>query len=356
MPSKLLGGGKTKTTQTSTPNVIRQGINPQSLSFNTGNSSLNAGFSTTPTQNFFNPFVSSPQSSPSPTLFGAIAPGSGGQSFNRTSLFNPSGGRGLDVDLNLDPEIESLRNESLRGTRDLQGSASDIFQSLLGNNGRFIEARVNPILESNALRRGALERGLSRRGIFGTLANNEIQNFDTTADRNVADQRALATQDGLNAEANVLGVQRALNSDINTIAGQTLSQELATLGLESEIANILINANTPITSGGTSTETTKGGGDPLGSIGGLLGGLGAIGQAGGFAALSDVRLKENVRKIGERNGYNLYEFNYIGQEPRYKGVLAQEVEKINPEAVSEVNGFKAVNYDAIGIEMEVING
>jgi len=75
-------------------------------------------------------------------------------------------------------------------------------------------------------------------------------------------------------------------------------------------------------------------------------------QAGTQAAmmLSDINTKKNIRKIGEKNGINIYEFEY---KPEYKqpegkhiGVIAQEVEYI-PNAVKEINGLKHVDYSVI---------
>jgi hypothetical protein len=74
-----------------------------------------------------------------------------------------------------------------------------------------------------------------------------------------------------------------------------------------------------------------------------------VGLAAGL--LSDRRAKEDIELVGKENGYNIYEFNYKGKEGRYRGVMAQEVEKIKPEAVIEVNGVKTVNYDMIGVNM-----
>jgi len=84
--------------------------------------------------------------------------------------------------------------------------------------------------------------------------------------------------------------------------------------------------------------------------------LGAAGQAGGVAALfSDMHLKENIVPIGEENGFPIYEFNYISiPEKRFIGVMAQDVEKIMPEAIGESEGFKTVNYDMIGVKMREV--
>jgi hypothetical protein len=75
------------------------------------------------------------------------------------------------------------------------------------------------------------------------------------------------------------------------------------------------------------------------------------GTAAAAAAASDINVKENIKKIGEKNGYNWYEFTYkkgLGlPEGRQEGVIAQEVELINPDAVIEINGIKHVDYSKI---------
>jgi hypothetical protein len=89
--------------------------------------------------------------------------------------------------------------------------------------------------------------------------------------------------------------------------------------------------------------------------------LGAAWLGGGMPGVSDRRLKENVEWVGrdDLTGLALYEFNYLGDpDHRYRGVMADEVEKTIPEAVFTMDdGYKAVRYDMIGIEMvEVQNG
>ena len=86
---------------------------------------------------------------------------------------------------------------------------------------------------------------------------------------------------------------------------------------------------------------------------GLMSGLGMISGAG-VMKFSDRRLKENIVAVGEYpNGLTKYEFNYIGDDVRYRGVMAQDVLKVAPEAVIEMNtGMYAVDYQKLGIEME----
>lgn len=87
-----------------------------------------------------------------------------------------------------------------------------------------------------------------------------------------------------------------------------------------------------------------------------MGGLGQLGSAGAsIYALSDEGVKENIKPMGKENGHNVYEFNYIGKpDNRFIGVIAQEVLETDPQAVREIGGHLAVNYDAIGVKMREV--
>lgn len=71
-----------------------------------------------------------------------------------------------------------------------------------------------------------------------------------------------------------------------------------------------------------------------------------LAQGGMMAyAMSDRRTKENIRRVGITDGgLPVYTFNYIGDPQTQMGVMAQDVEKVDPEAVKEFNGIKHVNY------------
>lgn len=80
-------------------------------------------------------------------------------------------------------------------------------------------------------------------------------------------------------------------------------------------------------------------------------GSGLAGLGGGAAAFSDRRLKENIKQVGIESGFNIYEFNYKYKSGRYRGVIAQEVIKIRPDAVKYIGDYMAVKYDDIGLQM-----
>ena len=68
----------------------------------------------------------------------------------------------------------------------------------------------------------------------------------------------------------------------------------------------------------------------------------------GALGMSDVRVKRNIVPEGTSwKGLDVYTYNYLGQSTRRRGVMAQDVEKIYPDAVSELGGVKHVDYGAI---------
>jgi hypothetical protein len=78
----------------------------------------------------------------------------------------------------------------------------------------------------------------------------------------------------------------------------------------------------------------------------FMGGLMNLGGTLGAAyMLSDKRLKKNIKRIGTHIlGIGIYAYDYIWGEPSI-GVMAQELEKVMPEAVITTDsGYKAVNY------------
>lgn len=63
---------------------------------------------------------------------------------------------------------------------------------------------------------------------------------------------------------------------------------------------------------------------------------------------SDIRLKKNIKKISTRpDGLNIYEFDYIWGGDRQIGLMAQEVQGVYPDAVSESGGYLMVNYSKV---------
>jgi hypothetical protein len=82
--------------------------------------------------------------------------------------------------------------------------------------------------------------------------------------------------------------------------------------------------------------------------------------SGGVGALmgSDIRLKENISKTGvSKSGIPIYTFSYKNNNQVWSGTMAQDLLEIGrDDAVLLMdNGYYAVNYDAIDVDMELKN-
>jgi len=102
--------------------------------------------------------------------------------------------------------------------------------------------------------------------------------------------------------------------------------------------------------GGGRGGSSGGRGSSSGSRGG--GGSGGGGTGGG-GERSDIQLKHDIVPLARLdNGIGIYRFQYNGNDhTTYVGVMAQEVAKIVPSAVSRGDdGYLRVNYDQIGIK------
>lgn len=154
---------------------------------------------------------------------------------------------------------------------------------------------------------------------------------------------SLANQSGNSAVSNMMAPSQALMTGIaqgNSTIMQGQGQKVQGLGS-------VLNSQTSAYNSGQGGESF---GSILGGIGGLAAGAAKIAPL--FMA-SDRRLKENIVTAGYGpHGLTLYEFNYIGHDQRYRGVMADEVEQVMPEAVSVgEGGFKQVNYGMLGMQM-----
>ena len=86
-------------------------------------------------------------------------------------------------------------------------------------------------------------------------------------------------------------------------------------------------------------------------------GVTTLGPSVGDGAGSDVRIKEDVQRVGTTVfGLPLYHFKYVGRPETYEGVMAQDVLQVMPGAVSRgADGYYRVNYGALGTSMRQVS-
>ncbi|WP_249156708.1 tail fiber domain-containing protein [Bradyrhizobium sp. KB893862 SZCCT0404] len=156
---------------------------------------------------------------------------------------------------------------------------------------------------------GAIGSGISQAGGLFDLANTGGSGLQQNA------QNAIDNSKGMSEYANGTAAQNLQN-----------------------FFNIIGSNNWGGTQTGTSTSTPS----TWSTIGS------ALGMGASLFKLSDRRLKTDIRCIGAAdNGLPIYTFRYIN-DPKgelHMGFMAQDVEKVRPEAVSKVGGVMAVNYE-----------
>lgn len=208
---------------------------------------------------------------------------------------------------------------------------------------------INEINREAAGDYSILKQGLNEVGQFGSnrqvLGANDIeQDRLNTIGQFKQSQFDKALDNSLNA----LTESRIADTGLRFGAGEFLR------GLDLDTKQAPINALSSFgqllsilpTSGGSESNSSSSS-DSQNGIGSTIAGI-----AGAF---SDERLKTIHRKVGEENGYNVYEFSYLADpDKRFIGVIAQEVKEKNPDAVFVQDGYLAVDYNRIGVEMKEV--
>lgn len=207
---------------------------------------------------------------------------------------------------------------------------------------------------SGLAERGAGNLASTRLGIAGQQAGIQgtIAGGRTRAGEQMAQNIGSTT-------ANLANLQNAEGAALAQILdGGQFAEIMAKAGITDantlqQLATLLANIST-----GQGSQATGLGGIP--GVTQTEGALASIGQAAagagaamtGYAA-SDIRLKENIVPIGKIGKHNFYTWDWkaealpiVGNQGTV-GVIAQEAQKISPDAVFEVDGILKVDYSRI---------
>ncbi len=126
--------------------------------------------------------------------------------FNSTAYSTTANGQ-----VNIDPSVRSLQNQgitSLNQGQQALGQAVGQFgtnlgqlrQSLLGNQGAFMQARTRPMETLFSQQRGQLAQDFGRRGLSGSSFASQAQTRQAVDQTQaLADQRSLAAQESIQA-------------------------------------------------------------------------------------------------------------------------------------------------------------
>lgn len=149
----------------------------------------------------------------------------------------------------LDPSIRSIQDQAMgqyagiygdigQNTDRFLNQSSGLRDRFIGNQGAYVNARVNPIRERFGNLRAQVQQDLGRRGLSGSsFMNDSLRDIDTQAGIQEGDARAIATQEAAQFE-NQLNAQEldALNqaaANRARVTGETL--EVARLRVAQEM-------------------------------------------------------------------------------------------------------------------------
>ena len=157
---------------------------------------------------------------------------------------------------------------------------------------------------------------------------------------------------GANAVFNMGTQQQALNQAQDTSSYQNFLNQV---NYPAQMLNLRIasTANSPYQVPTENLAPTSATAQNLGAFASLAGGVGSLlggGSSSGSVYGSDRRFKKNIKKIGKTaSGIAVYAYNYLWDEfNTVIGVMADEVEKIIPQAViTNEMGYRFVDYNMV---------
>lgn len=186
---------------------------------------------------------------------------------------------------------------------------------------------------------GAGQLGSARAALAGSQMATTNQQNQQVAAANVANQ--IAQQRASAANQLMTGGQSALQGGL--AAGQAgMAASQVPLQYANQYANYL-NSFAPNLQGNFSGTngytTTQNGGNSSGGVNIL-------------PSLSDIMAKENIVFVDNQGRHKIYDFSYKGDTKRYRGVMAQDVQKYQPDAViMGSDGYLRVDYSKLGLQM-----
>lgn len=246
--------------------------------------------------------------------------------------------------------------------RQLAGTAQGMQGAQMAMQGAGLGLQgVNTGLAGTA--QGMQGAGVGLQGVSGQQAGYGLAN------QSAGQLGQLGTQQ-LAAQTGILGLQNQIGAQQQGQQQQIINQAIQNYAQAQEAPMTAFNQYNALLRGyavpGTTTSQYQAQPALASQIAGLgTAGIGALGlynaTTGAGAVGSDIRVKENIKRVGTlANGLGLYDFEYKPEfkdhplcgHGRFRGVMAQEVEKLIPEAVVTMdNGYKAVKYDLVEMEL-----
>jgi hypothetical protein len=285
------------------------------------------------------------------------------------SSYTPGGG----TQSNIDAATAYANNPATDGMIDaaMRDARRSVSEGILPQNARSAALSGNTMSSKSAIQDAIVQRGLADKtadtsaNIRGQQFNNGLQLAEQNSE--AANQARLAALTGaasaggsaVNTGVNAIGsgiTQQGGLFDLANAGGQGMQQntqnqidnskgmsEYGNSQMWQNLQNLMSVVGGQQWGGQSSGNVTQT--STPSTMNAMSGGLSALSS---LLKLSDRRIKTDIKCIGEAdNGLPIYLFRYLNDPKQevHMGFMAQDVEKVKPEAVVTTGGLKSVNYE-----------
>lgn len=252
----------------------------------------------------------------------------------------------------LNPQIENDRSaleQRLANQGIMPGSKA--YETAMNQNAQATNDARTSVLLASGQEQSRLAQLANQQATFGNNANQQMWNnqFQATQGNNaLAGQKYADQQTQFNAQNTARNQYlqeqyQQRNQPINEISALLSGAQVTN-------PNFVNSANSQIATTDVAGLINNNYNQKLAAYqqqqqqaGGILGGLFGLGNS--MIMASDRRVKTDISRVGTLdNGLPVFSFRYIWGGPIQIGLMAQDVQKVNPQAVHDINGVLHVNY------------
>jgi len=251
---------------------------------------------------------------------------------------------GMDTGASYENIIKAIK--SMGDVPSLSQSLVPQVQGILSDQGQFLAPQINAIRDRGEGLAANAQSDATARGIRGS----DIEAAGMAGARGMAlgEEANLRGQFGMNQSNQLIDVlTKAMSGDLESakqlrlMLSQAMGQEL---GSQRDLEMFRQSSADAREAAAAANKAALWGA-----------GIGAIGAGAGAAAkYSDVRLKTDIKKVGNADGLDIMSWKWngeakkLGLKGRSVGVLSRDMEKTFPQALGRMkNGFRTVNYAAL---------
>jgi len=276
---------------------------------------------------------------------GAGIQGMAGQGLPEGGAGLPTAGAGMaDISM-LNPTAAQIQNDPVRAAQ-MRGMTNAV-QNSAASQGTLDSGGTLAALQQNAsdITANAGDRLYARNvNNFNTQNNAQQQDFLQRMGVQGTNFSQLFNTQGARFGQNLAagGFTNAAQGQMNQQGNQYLNFLAGLAGATPQ--NAAAAGNNLVQGFGAGTEAQRRQNETAGGTLNMIGNIGSW-----LATPSDVRLKEDITHVGQTHaGLPIYSYRYKWGGPKTMGVMAQDVEKVDPDAVTtHASGFKLVNYGKV---------